>query len=94
MVPTLKHGDVLLVRWNAPVRPNDVVVARFADVPDRLVVKRAHHREAQGWHVRSDNASSEGDSRQHGAAEVLARVVLRWPADSRGLWRLVPKGIG
>ena len=94
MVPTLKHGDVLLVRWDAAVRENDLVVARFRDLPDRLVVKRAHHREDGGWHLRSDNAFADGDSRRHGAAEVLARVVLVWPAEARGLKRLLPKGIG
>ncbi len=93
MVPTLKHGDVLLVRWNATVRPNDLVVARFNDLADRWVVKRAHHPEPGGWHVRSDNAFAEGDSRQHGTAEVLARVLFVWPADSRGFRRLLPKGL-
>jgi phage repressor protein C with HTH and peptisase S24 domain len=93
MVPTLKHGDVLLVRWNAPVRPGDLVVARFEDLPDHLVVKRAHHSEADRWDVRSDNEFSHGDSRQHGPAEVLARVVLVWPAGARGLRRVLPKAI-
>ena len=29
MVPTLRHGDALLVRPGASVRPGDLVIARF-----------------------------------------------------------------
>ena len=42
MVPTLRHGDALLVRRGGrAIRPGDVVVARFRARPDLLVVKRA-----------------------------------------------------
>lgn len=77
MVPALRHGDLLLVRLGAPVRPGDVVLARFADLPGTLVVKRAVRPDGTGWTVRSDNAFAGGDSRTHGAAHVLGRAVLR-----------------
>lgn len=77
MVPTLRHGDVLIARHGAPVRPGDVVLARFRTLPDRLVVKRVVRAEEGGWWLASDNAFAGGDSISHGPADVLARVVLR-----------------
>ena len=41
MAPTLRHGDALLVRRGARVRPGDLVIARFPAGPAHLVVKRA-----------------------------------------------------
>ncbi len=77
MVPTLRDGDAVLVRHGAPVRPGDVVLARFRDGSDRLVVKRAERAREGGWWVVSDNPFAGGDSVVHGAADVLARVVVR-----------------
>lgn len=77
MVPTLRDGDVLVVRHGARVRAGDVVLARFRSVPDRLVLKRAVRTQDGGWWVTSDNAFAGGDSATHGVADVLARVVLR-----------------
>jgi phage repressor protein C with HTH and peptisase S24 domain len=77
MSPTLKHGDVLIVRHGAPIRPGDVVLARFRALPDRLVVKRAVRREQDGWWLGSDNPFAGGDSETHGVADVLARVTWR-----------------
>ena len=80
MVPTLRHGDVLLVRHGAPVRPGDVVLARYRALPDRLVVKRAVRAQDDGWWLASDNSFAGGDSEAHGVADVVASVTLRiWP---------------
>ncbi|MEP6696095.1 MAG: S24 family peptidase [Pseudonocardiales bacterium] len=80
MVPTLRAGDAVIVRHGGRVRPGQVVVARFRDMPDLLVVKRAVRPEAGGWYVSSDNPFVVGDSAVHGAADVVGRVVLRyWP---------------
>jgi nickel-type superoxide dismutase maturation protease len=79
MAPTLRHGDALLVRRRGrPVRPGDVVVARFPARPDLLVVKRAIREHQGGWWVESDNSRTTGDSRTYGPAEVIGRVVCRW----------------
>jgi phage repressor protein C with HTH and peptisase S24 domain len=86
MVPTLHDGDLVIVRHGAQVRPGDVVLARFRDLPDRAVLKRVSRREGDGWWLASDNLAAGGDSAAHGVADVQARVVLRW---SRGLPRLV-----
>lgn len=77
MVPTLRSGDLVIVRHGTPVRPGDVVLARFHALPDLLVVKRAVRAVSGGWYVASDNAAAGGDSAAHGPAEVLGRVVLR-----------------
>jgi len=81
MAPALRHGDALLVRRGGrPVRPGDVVVARFPARPDLVVVKRAVRAEDDGWWVRGDNDLATDDSRTYGVAELIGRVVLRyWP---------------
>ncbi|GAA2472071.1 hypothetical protein GCM10010406_04680 [Streptomyces thermolineatus] len=81
MVPTLRHGDRLLVRYGAPVRAGDVVVLRHPLQQDLLIVKRAAGRRDGGWWVLGDNPYAEPDSRQFGAVPeelVLGRAVLRW----------------
>lgn len=77
MVPTLRDGDVVLVRHGAQVRVGDVVLARYRSLPDRYVVKRAVRPADGGWWLASDNPAAGGDSAAHGVADVLARVVLR-----------------
>jgi nickel-type superoxide dismutase maturation protease len=82
MVPTLRHGDRLLVRWAASVRPGDLVVVRRPE-PVGLTVKRAVRRVGDGWWVEGDNPYGSTDSRDHGpvpAADVVGRVLWRyWP---------------
>lgn len=78
MAPTLRHGDALLVRRGGRVRAGDLVVARFRDRPDLLVVKRAIRPAGEGWWIESDNSLITDDSRSYGVAEVLGRVVCRW----------------
>jgi phage repressor protein C with HTH and peptisase S24 domain len=81
MAPTLRHGDYVVVRKGGrPIKPGDVVVARFLSRPDLLVVKRAVRPEPDGWWVVGDNEFVTDDSRAFGAAEIVGRVVLRyWP---------------
>ena len=76
MVPTLRHGDHVVVRHGARISPGDVVLARFRAMPDRLVLKRAVRAQDGGWWLASDNDFAGGDSRTHGIADVEARVVL------------------
>lgn len=81
MVPTLYHGDRLLLRYAARVRPGDVVVLRHPFQQDLLVVKRAAERREGGWWVRGDNAYAGGDSTDYGVvpdALVLGRVMFRY----------------
>ena len=80
MVPTLRHGDALLVRPGASVRPGDLVIARFPGGPDLLVVKRAIRPAGDRWWLEGDNPLVADDSRAYGPGVVLARVLFRyWP---------------
>jgi phage repressor protein C with HTH and peptisase S24 domain len=84
MVPTLRPGDVVLVRRGARVRPGDVVVGRFRTLPERLVVKRASRPVDGGWELIGDNPAVADDSRRYGPAVVEGRVVWRyWPPRRR-----------
>jgi phage repressor protein C with HTH and peptisase S24 domain len=78
MVPALRHGDCLVVSGRAPVRPGDVVVARFRARPELLVVKRAVRPYEGGWWLESDNEFVTGDSRTYGVADVVGRAVFRY----------------
>ena len=80
MVPTLYDGDRLLVGWGWRVRPGDVVVARFRERPELLVVKRALEPYDGGWRLASDNPYGTGPG---GVADVEARVLLRYRKGSR-----------
>jgi hypothetical protein len=77
MVPTLRHGDTVIVRHGAAIRPGDVVLGTYRALPDRLVLKRAVRPQDGGWWLASDNGFAGGGSDTHGVADVHARVVLR-----------------
>ncbi|MFD4986750.1 nickel-type superoxide dismutase maturation protease [Streptomyces sp. NPDC058374] len=97
MVPTLEHGDWLLVRYGARVRPGDVVILRHPFQQDLLVVKRAVERREGGWWVLGDNAFAGGDSTVYGVvprAMVLARVTARLrPRGAAGPGREPVRGV-
>jgi hypothetical protein len=90
MEPGLRDGDRLLVRYDAPVRPGCLVLARFSD--GTLAVKRAVERRttasgSPAWWLLSDNAAEGVDSRHRGPFaddSVRAVVVHRvWPPSLR-----------
>lgn len=86
MMPTLRPGDCLVVGPAARTRPGDLVVARFPNGPELLVVKRAVRPVGELWWVESDNPAVTDDSRRYGPAQVLGRAVLRyWPLPPRRL---------
>jgi nickel-type superoxide dismutase maturation protease len=81
MVPTLHHGDRLVVQYGARIRPGDVVVLRHPFQQDLLVVKRAAERREGGWWVLGDNAYAGGDSTDYGTVPedlVLGKVRFRY----------------
>ena len=81
MVPALYDGDVVLVKWGAGIRPDDIALVRWASRPDQLSVKRVSHPvDDDHWFVTSDNPHGSTDSKDLGPAETVARVVARlWP---------------
>jgi phage repressor protein C with HTH and peptisase S24 domain len=84
MAPTLRHGDALLVRPTDSVRAGDLVIGRFPDGPDLLVVKRAIRPAGAGWWLEGDNPLVTDDSRAYGPGTVLAKVLFRyWPPHRR-----------
>ncbi|MEU9352732.1 nickel-type superoxide dismutase maturation protease [Streptomyces griseoloalbus] len=81
MVPTLHHGDRLLVHYGARIKRGDVIVLRHPFQQDLLVVKRAAERREGGWWVLGDNAYAGGDSTDYGVVPdelVLGRVRFRY----------------
>ncbi|MEV4509744.1 S24/S26 family peptidase [Dactylosporangium sp. NPDC049525] len=78
MVPTLRHGDRILVRRTGTARPGDVVVGCFRSRPDLLVVKRVARADADGWWLAGDNPFGSDDSSTYGTADVIGRVTFRW----------------
>jgi phage repressor protein C with HTH and peptisase S24 domain len=92
MSPTLRDGDIVLVRHGAAIRSGDLVLATFRALPDRLIVKRAVRAQDNGWWLASDNGFAGGDSEIHGVAEVHARVIVRMrPGRPRRLRRTNPE---
>ncbi|MCP9957354.1 nickel-type superoxide dismutase maturation protease [Streptomyces sudanensis] len=93
MVPTLHHGDRLLVHYGAPPCPGAVVVLRHPLQQDLLIVKRLVERRAGGWWVLGDNRAAEAvDSRVFGtvpAELVLGRVRARYRGVRPGRQRSV-----
>ncbi|NDZ82445.1 nickel-type superoxide dismutase maturation protease [Streptomyces sp. SID10853] len=91
MVPTLLHGDQLLVHYGAELRPGDVAVLRHPLQQDLLIVKRLIERREGGWWVLGDNAHAEGvDSRAFGTVPedlLLGRVRARYRPITRGRQR-------
>ena len=91
MLPTLREGDLLLVRNGARPRPGRLVVARFADgtvTVKRAVEQRRTRSGGPGWWLLSDNPDEGVDSRHRGPVaedQVLAVVRLRvWPSPRVG----------
>jgi hypothetical protein len=82
MEPTLRDGDVLLVRATNQPRLGALVVVRLPG-HSGLAVKRVTQRDAEGWWVERDNPREGVDSWVVGAvpeADMLAQVVVRlWP---------------
>jgi nickel-type superoxide dismutase maturation protease len=81
MVPTLYHGDWLVVRHGGRIRPGDIVVLRHPFQQDLLVVKRAAERREGGWWVLGDNAYAGGDSTDYGPVPdelILGKVRFRF----------------
>ncbi len=86
MRPTLRPGDLLLLRYGAVPRVGRLAVVRL---PGRgLAVKRVTARVADGWWVERDNPAAGVDSWLVGAiptADLVAVVRCRlWPPPRRG----------
>ena len=86
MLPTLRPGDRLLVRYGARPIAGGLAIVRLPDRP--LSVKRLGVRDDDGWWVERDNPDEGVDSWSLGRAvadeDVVAIVLGRvWPRPSR-----------
>lgn len=82
MLPVLAEGDSILVRRRGRVRSGDVVMARFRELPEVLVVKRAVEAVDGGWRLESENPAVEGHGVTTGVGDVEGVVEWRyrpWP---------------
>jgi nickel-type superoxide dismutase maturation protease len=79
MLPNLRDGDRVVIRYRAAVRPGDVVLVRRPDRPEVTMVKRVGERRPDGWWVLGDNPYRSTDSREFGPvpAELVLGRVLR-----------------
>ena len=85
MVPTIRDGDVVVVRYGVPPTAGDLVLVKWGARPGRLSVKRAREQRGNGlWQVLGDNQFGSTDSRTLGPAEVLGVIRWRlWPRPGR-----------
>lgn len=84
MSPTVRDGDVVLVRFGASPAVRDVVLVRWSARPEQLSIKRAERPVGVGWWVLGDNPDGSTDSRALGPAEVVGVVRGRlWPRPGR-----------
>jgi hypothetical protein len=86
MLPTLRPGDRLLVRYGGRPRAGRLAVVRLpqgSGGPPVLAVKRLAHHDDDGWWVTRDNAREGVDSWSVGAVpdgDVVATVTFGvWP---------------
>ena len=83
MLPSLRPGDRLLVAYDRLPKAGDLVVVRLPGGRP-VAIKRATHRESEGWWVERDNPDEGLDSWALGAIadqDVLAVVRCRiWPS--------------
>ena len=96
MVPTLRDGDRLLVRWGARPAAGRVAVVRLPGGRPVSVKRLAFPRDG-GWWVERDNPEVGTDSWLVGAVppdDVLGLVLLRyWPVRRAGrVRRRAPRG--
>ena len=88
MLPSLKPGSWVVVRWGKEPKLSDVVVAR-SPLDEQLIIKRLVKIESDGYWLegdamRSSTASSSQDSWVFGALtrEKILGVVI-WPRTQR-----------
>ncbi len=81
MLPTLRHGDRLLVARIRRPREGDIVVVRDPRSDSRLICKRVVSADARHIVVRGDNPDASTDSRAFGPVPVewvVGRVLRRY----------------
>lgn len=79
MLPVLRPGDRLVVKYGSHARPGAVMVLRHPLQHDLLIVKRAvERRPGGGWWVVGDNPRVRNDSREFGVVPDELMVARAW----------------
>ncbi|MGO9334298.1 MAG: nickel-type superoxide dismutase maturation protease [Acidimicrobiales bacterium] len=81
MMPTLAHGDRLVVKRTGRARVGDLVALSDPAEPTRLLVKRVAAVLPAGLEVRGDNQAASRDSRTFGIvapSSLVGRAVYRY----------------
>lgn len=89
MAATLLPGDRLVVLPAVNWKKGDLVAARDPRRPERLIVKRLHSLNDEGFDLRGDNPPASTDSRHFGPVPrslVLGRAVYRYAPAHRAGW--------
>lgn len=83
MVPTLRSGELLLVRAQrrcSAYAPEQLALVHFDARPGRIMVKRVQAVHPGGLWVAGDNVGASDASESFGLAHPLGRVLARiWP---------------
>jgi nickel-type superoxide dismutase maturation protease len=74
MLPTLKHGEEVLVQPTETLQIGDVVVAKHPIKQSVIIIKRISEINEKGLYLLGDNPIESTDSRSFG--EVLQKNVL------------------
>ena len=80
MEPTLRNGEVYLVRQGGAIQVGDVVLLQHPLRNELLTIKRVVRREPSGWWVEGDNREASTDSREFGPVSderVRGKITFR-----------------
>lgn len=85
MMPTLRHGDRILVAYGRSPRVGEIAVVRFDDI---VAIKRLTLHNGDEWWFSRDNSAEGVDSWTRGvpsaAEDILGTALLRiWPRTGR-----------
>jgi nickel-type superoxide dismutase maturation protease len=80
MLPTLQHGEQVLIQQTETYQINDIVVAQHPYKTSVILIKRISEINKKGFYLLGDNLSDSTDSRSLGffqLNDLLGKVVCK-----------------